>query len=173
MAYLIIAAAVLLIISSIFWFRPTRRQKQLEVLRRSARIGGLQVRLAKRPDALPDERYLDSVLYFLPWSRPMDRIHPKASRWVLVRNPRRGEPSPWEGWRWLSGPGPESLYPAIAAALPGIPASSQAVAASSVGVGVYWDERIEQADDPIPGLAEALTSLRSAAEAVPRPERVT
>lgn len=171
MTYLIIAAVVLVAIAPIFWFKPTPRQRQLEVLRYTAQRAGLQVRIAPHPDTATEKPQLDSILYFVLWTLPPEKREGEACRWTLVRNSFNGEWSPWEGWRWIK-PGPRSVREAIATILPQLPESCCGLEASSLGVGFYWNERPAIPDAIIPVMLPALQELRAAIEALPIPKRV-
>jgi hypothetical protein len=63
--------------------------------------------------------------------------------WTLLRNQRRGWPSPWAGWQWLRREAPESSHSAIANLLVTLPAEVYALRLDEQGIAAYLAEKGE------------------------------
>ncbi|MEZ5528920.1 MAG: hypothetical protein R3E57_03105 [Porticoccaceae bacterium] len=161
MTYLLIALVLAIIVSPLLWFRQTPRQKLITAMRQQASRGGLQVRLVRPPDAREGEGRLEFVCYTMPWQAKTEpSVLPRAEQWLLVKDTRRGDPSPWQGWQWLGRDPSEQLHAAIGQAVVELPSSASGLEASASGLSVYWQERGELTD--VERIVSQLTRLRGA-----------
>lgn len=138
MNYFLVIVGIALVLSPLFWMKPSLRQKQITALRGLAPKLGLRVRLHRRPDALDEEKRLECVNYYLPWSAPPTRP------WVLHRFSTRGWESPWAGWHWRGDIPPESRFAAIGELLQTLPEDCSALVIDRQGVGAIWQERSDE-----------------------------
>ena len=161
MTYLLIVLVFAIIVSPMLWLRQTPRQKLVTAMRQQAARAGIHVSLVRPPDAREGEGRLEFVKYSLPWLPKTTSLPlPRMEKWLLVRQTRRGDPSPWADWQWLGREANPVIHDAIGAALQALPQSVSALEASAAGLSIYWQERGELAD--IEGINSQLTTLREA-----------
>ncbi len=161
MSYLLVALVLALILSSLIWIKPSARQKKSAQMRSLASSKGLNVQLSKAPDAREGEGRLEYVQYQLHW--PLDskpNPTPFAEDWLLVKNTRRGDPSPWADWRWLGRKAAGALHPFIERTLNELPEDVVGLAASGRNLSIFWREQGEL--EEVACIAEALENLRVA-----------
>jgi len=151
-SYLVVAVAVLVMISVLTSFRPSTRQKQQVILRRYANERGLHVEIVA--DAVTDQKGSSptAVRYLLPWTAKNIR-HDDQRHWLLVRG-KRGKLSPWKDWCWFQQQAPEDCHRSIQRALEQMPSSVNAICSNSFGLGAYWPEKgkVEEIDKIADGL---------------------
>jgi hypothetical protein len=159
MTYLLIAFVLLIIISPLMWFRQSPRQKLITDMRRDAASKGMSVKLSRPADAREGEGRLECVKYTLPWLAETEPSPiPRMEKWLLVRETRRGDPSPWPPWQWLGRESNEKLYPILGDVLEVLPTNVSALEARPDGLAAYWQERGELTD--VQKIYQQLTSLR-------------
>jgi hypothetical protein len=159
MTYLLIAFVLAIILSPLMWFRQSPRQKLITDMRRAAAEKGMRVKLSKPADAREGEGRLEYVTYMLPWMPDSDpSLEPRMEKWLLVRETRRGDPSPWSPWQWLGRESNDALNDVIGSVIEMLPDNVSALEASKSGVLIYWRER-GQLDD-ITGIFDQLYALR-------------
>jgi hypothetical protein len=142
MTYLLIAFVLAIILSPLMWFRQSPRQKLIMAMRQKAAVKGLRVKLSKPADAREGEGRLEYVTYTLPWNPGSDPSgEPRMERWLLLRETRRGDLSPWPEWQWVGRESNDSLVSCIGSALEKLPKTVAALEASPEGVRIYWQER--------------------------------
>lgn len=157
MTYLLIALVLLAIIASLTWIKPSPRQKQMESMRSRASGCGLTVQLTHAPDARKGEGIPDYTLYLKPW--PESGAPVLEQDWLLVKNSRRGDPTPWEGWRWLGRKALPGSVTGMKAALASLPENVTGVTVNNLGAGAFWQERGEL--DDVERIATALEKLQA------------
>lgn len=135
MDYLLIVFILMLILAPIVWVKPSRHQQKIAQLRKQASQSGLRVQLCGAPDAREGEGRLDFVKYLLPWSQ---EFTPQS--WLIVKGSRRGDPSHWEGWTWLSRVPAQSI-PELGDCLKTLSNDVRGLQADNQGLAFYWQER--------------------------------
>ena len=158
MKYFWIIVILALVLSPIIGLKSSPRQKKLELVRRLARQEGVDVRMARRPDARDDERSLDSMCYLLPWG---GEPPPSLRSWVLTHNGKRGMESQWPGWNWFEGPSPPRLEATLSNIIPQLPDGVSGLLMSRVGVALHWDEKGDE--QQVLAVVDGLKALRQAA----------
>jgi hypothetical protein len=127
--YLWIALVVMVALSPLISMRPTRRQRLIADLRQQAAICGVNVQLRALPGS-PEGGEL------LPY---YGRLRQRGDRPVTANAVYRRE---GEAWRASAGDTPEQLRVLFAE----LPMGVSHVCENLQGVGVFWDERGEEAD---------------------------
>tara|TARA_R110001592_G_scaffold260282_1_gene524688 strand:+ start:7709 stop:8203 length:495 start_codon:yes stop_codon:yes gene_type:complete len=142
MTYLLIAFVLAIILSPLMWFRQSPRQKLITDMRKEAAAKGLRVKLSKPADAREGEGRLEYVTYRLPWATDSDpSIEAVMEKWLLIKDTRRGDPSPWSPWQWLGYESNELLHDVIGDVIKSLPADVVALEVCKSGVLVFWQER--------------------------------
>ena len=142
MTYLLIAFVLAIILSPLMWFRQSPRQKLITDMRKEAAAKGLRVKLSKPADAREGEGRLEYVTYRLPWVTDTEpSIEPAMEKWLLIKDTRRGNPSPWPPWQWLGYEPNEMLYDVIGDVIISLPEDVVALEIGKSGVLVFWQER--------------------------------
>lgn len=142
MTYLLIAFVLAIILSPLMWFRQSPRQKLITDMRRAAAAKGMRVKLSKPAGAREGEGRLEYVTYTLPWIPDSDpSLEPRMEKWLLIRDTRRGDASPWSPWQWLGRESNNALNDVIGSAVEMLPENVAALEASRDGVLIYWQER--------------------------------
>lgn len=138
MKYLWIVLAILAVLSPLMWLRPSPGQLRVSRIRRQALALGLQVQLVPAADAEASEKHPDCVRYLLSTSGLQNG---RDAEWVLLRSERRGEPSPWPGWRWFRSLAPVETVRKLGAVLESLPDDVQAICRDRQGISIYWLEK--------------------------------
>jgi hypothetical protein len=141
LSYLLIAFIVVVVLSPLAWLKSSPAQARMTAFRRRAGELGLKVQLTPSPEAEESEKRPDSVRYLRPL--PPEAIAEANGGWTLLRNQRRGWPSPWQGWQWLRREAPESHHGAIARLLESLPAEVYALRLDQQGIAAYLAEKGE------------------------------
>jgi hypothetical protein len=131
--YLLIALVVMVALSPLITMMPTRRQRQLADLRQRAAVCGLNVQLRALPGAPEGSELLP---YYGRLRQRGDR--PAPANAVYSRK-SVGES---EVWQCSCGDISRHQNQLLAALPPGV----SHVCETSQGVGLFWDERGEEAD---------------------------
>lgn len=142
MTYLLIAFVLAIILSPLMWFRQSPRQKLITDMRKEAAAKGLRVKLSKPADAREGEGRLEYVTYRLPWVTDSDpSVETVMEKWLLIKDTRRGDPSPWLPWQWLGYESNEILYDVVGDVIKSLPEDVVALEVCKNGVLVFWQER--------------------------------
>jgi hypothetical protein len=142
MVYLLIAFILAIILSPLMWFRQSPRQKLVTDMRKEAAAKGMRVKLSKPADAREGEGRLEYVTYRLPWvTDSSPSIKPAMEKWLLIRDTRRGDPSPWPPWQWLGQESNEELNDVVGIIIKSLPKDVVALEVSKSGVLIFWQER--------------------------------
>ncbi|HSB98109.1 MAG TPA: hypothetical protein VLC91_16735 [Spongiibacteraceae bacterium] len=171
MAYLIAIVAVLMVVGSVLWLKPSKAQQRQTMLRLLARQLGLDVRLCNLPQSRrarvrevhPDQ----GVVYRLPI---FERREPPLPEYLLCRE---NADSPWVAEKRVAeksavekspaeaevqlSPALRALVEKVAAELP---ADAVALELGPQGPAVYWRERGDE--NTLRRLHQALVELRAA-----------
>ena len=137
MVWLIILAALLLMVSPVMWLKPSPRQRRITPLRNAATKAGVKVGLEKPPlhgdhTAMPGYR----------WVYPSDAPGP---RFVLVRSSEASDVlEPYVAdWRWRIEPLrtlPEAARKPLEALLTRLPQDALVVESSETAITLWWWE---------------------------------
>lgn len=168
MVWVVIAIALMLMISPVLWLKPSPRQRRIVPLRNAARKAGVTVKLEKPPlhgetVAMPGYR----------WDYPVERPGP---RFVLVRDAEASEAlKPYlAGWRWRIEPLrplPESARKPLEALLMRLPQDALVLESSEHGITLWWWE--SQNAERFGTYLEDFRRLRDALTGLPdQPERL-
>ena len=161
MTYLLIAFVLAVILSPLMWFRQSPRQKLITDMRQQAAAKGLRVKLSKPADAREGEGRLEYVTYLLPWGPGSNSSsEPRMKKWLLIKETRRGDPSPWPEWQWLGRESNDRLVSTIGVVLEALPKNVAALEACSEGVRIYWKERGDL--EEVGRISHQLSVLKSA-----------
>jgi hypothetical protein len=156
MAYVIAIVAVLMIVGSVMWLKPSKAQQRQTRLRLLARQLGIDVRLCNLPQSrrarVRAERPEQGVVYRLPI---FERREPPAPQYLLCREHAA---APWESESVAALPSAlRALVEKVGAELP---ADAVAIELGPQGPAVYWRERGDE--DTLRRLGTALQELRAA-----------
>ena len=157
MTYLLIIFILLIALAPLVWVKSSPRQQQIAELRRLANEQGLQVALSYPPDARSGEGRLDHAMYMLPWLVDKSREW-TPEKWALLHHSRRGDTSPWNGWRWLERPRDKSTVTYISEFLGQFTDAVAGLSATSRGLAFCWQEK--GTDTELKAFIEALKLLR-------------
>lgn len=158
MEWLIIAGAILLIITPVFWLLPTARQRHETRQRQHAMRLGLKVTLARlpHPDPTPEElvdgagRERHPVISCARYALGINQKS-SLSAGVVWRTARSGATAMMsghglpDGWQWYgtSGQPPkltDDLIALITATIEGLPDDTLALEGTSREVALFWRE---------------------------------
>ncbi len=138
-AIVIICLVVAIMVGPIMMMQPTKRQRQLATLRKSALAHGLKVRMMTMPPGSVQEGESVAV-YYHSW--PDNKT--LKNTWFLARQSFSHGAHFDDTWDWIDDkPAAAPWQAAIRAALPALPESVIAVEASSHSLGVSWLEKPE------------------------------
>ena len=156
MAYVIAIVAVLMMVGSIMWLKPSKAQQRQTRLRLLARQLGIDVRLCNLPQSrrarVRIERPQQGVVYRLPIYQ---RREPLAPEYLLCRE---DSAAAWESESAAALPPPlRALVDQVSAELP---ADAVAIELGPQGPAVYWRERGDE--ETLRRLAKSLAELRAA-----------
>ncbi len=141
MTYLLIALVLAIILSPLLSLRPSPRQKLVASLRQCASRNGLQVRLSRQPGARDDDNRLECVCYRLPWPKDSEPSSlRRAEQWLLVRSEHRGDPSAWQGWRWLTLQPAAEIVQGVDGLVSRLIEDVVGLEANRDGLSIYWQE---------------------------------
>lgn len=135
MNYLLIIFILMLILAPIVWIKPSRHQQKIAQLRKLASQHGFRVQLCCAPDAREGQGRLEFVKYQLPWTQGH-----AAESWLIVKGSRRGDPSNWEDWSWLSR-APEDSLEKLGDCLEKLSEDVRGLQADNQGLAFYWQEK--------------------------------
>ncbi|WP_163560149.1 preprotein translocase subunit YajC [Halomonas sp. NO4] len=137
MVWVVIAIALMLMVSPVLWLKPSPRQRRIVPLRKAAREAGVTVKLEKPPlhgetTAMPGYR----------WDYPVERPGP---RFVLVRDSEASEALKpcLAGWRWRIEPLrplPQAAQAPLEALLTRLPQDALVLESSEHGITLWWWE---------------------------------
>jgi hypothetical protein len=156
MAYVIAIVAVLMMLGSVLWLKPSKAQLRQTKLRLLARQLGLDVRLCALPQSrrarVREERPEQGVVYRLPI---FERREPPPPNYLLCRENAAAP--------WLSEQGeplPPMLQALIETATAELPGDAVALELGPQGPAVYWHERGDE--NTLRRLHQTLVELREA-----------
>ncbi|MCE8001234.1 preprotein translocase subunit YajC [Billgrantia ethanolica] len=157
MVWVVIVAALLLMISPVMWLKPSARQRRLAPLRSAATKAGVKVVMEK-----PPLHGIDTPMPGYRWSYPSDSPGP---RFVLVRASEASdvlEPCVAD-WRWRIEPLrplPEAARRPLEALLMRLPQDALVVESSEFAITLWWWE--SQTAERFLTYVEDFRSLRDA-----------
>lgn len=155
MAYLIAIVAVLMVLGSILWLKPSKAQQRQTELRLLARQLGVDVRLCNLPQCrrarVREERPEQGVVYRLP---VFERREPPLQEYLLCRD---SAAAPWS----VETPAPltPKLQALVDQACTELPTDTVAIELGPQGPAVYWRERGDL--DTLRRLYKTLVDLRA------------
>lgn len=156
MAYVVAIVAILMVVGSILWLKPSPAQRRQTELRLLARQLGIDVRLCNLPQCrrarVREERPEQGVVYRLPIYDPAAAGVPP---YLLCRE---NAASAWSAE--IDAPLPPALLALIDRVCAGLPADAVALELGPAGPAVYWKERGD--DDTLRRLYKSLEDLRTA-----------
>lgn len=156
MAYVVAIVAILMVVGSVLWLKPSPAQRRQAQFRLLARQLGIDVRLTALPQCrrarVREERPEQGVVYRLPIFDPAAADVP---HYLLCRE-TAGAPWSAEIDAALS-PALQGLVDRVCAGLPG---DAVALELGPAGPAVYWKERGDE--DTLRRLYKSLEDLRSA-----------
>lgn len=137
MAYVIAIVAVLMVLGSVLWLKPSKTQQRQTELRLLARQLGLDVRLCNLPQCrrarVREERPEQGVVYRLP---VFERREPPLPEYLLCRD---SATAPWSVE--TAAPLSPALQTLVDKACTELPADTAALELGPQGPAVYWRER--------------------------------
>jgi hypothetical protein len=155
MTFIIAAVAILVIIGSVMWLKPSPTQRRQTRMRLLARQLGLDVRLSGIPQTrrarVRQERPEQGVVY--RWLQFGDNKNGLTRDYVWCRDDAN---SAWE----IESPDglPSSLLVKIEAIFTELPTDARAVEIAPNGPGIYWMER--GGEDAVRGVQQLLHRLQ-------------
>lgn len=130
---LIMLLVFAMMIGPVLLLKPNRRQLQIADLRQEATRFGLRVELQKVGDR-------NFAVYEIRWPKE-ERQRFAGPEWVLDKLAYQHEIHFAGVWQWRDGNrAPEALQPLLRQSLGELPDTVHAVAATKLGLGVYWTE---------------------------------
>lgn len=141
MTLLILGLALCLILGSMLWVLPSKKERAQMQLRREAMRRGFQVQLNKLEERLNPFEKIHCVAYRLP----RRKVKSQALSWIIYRATEEELKQLQEAPPWLYSP--RSLRPtpeqqqAILLLLQALPQDVVAVDANPGRVSIYWHER--------------------------------
>lgn len=156
MAYVVAIVAVLMVLGSILWLKPSAAQQRQTQLRLLARQLGIDVRLCSLPQCrrarVREERPEQGVVYRLPVFDPAAAGVPQ---YLLCRE---NAAAPWSVE--MSAPLAPALLALVDRVCAELPADAVALELGPGGPAVYWKERGDE--DVLRRLYKSLEELRAA-----------
>ena len=161
--FLIIAAAVALVVGPVMLMRPSKQQQRQSRLRSKAMAIGMRVQMMPLPAVGGASKAKASqgtyAAYCLPWGGEQKDLAP----WLLVRGPYAHELNFSGVWQWPERlQAGDSWHPLLLPLLEKLPVNVMAVGNGPQGLSFYWDERggeedVEQLGDFAAGAAATAT----------------
>lgn len=134
--------AVLLLVGSFMWLKPSPRDKYLAKLRSSALAQGFSLGSLRVPDTSANGRVNQRFQIVTLYQLPVQLSANSGGRFTVLRT--TGEAGAYlpDGWIWDERDGlNESQYHHLKDILTALPLSVQVISLSSGSVGLSWDER--------------------------------
>jgi hypothetical protein len=139
--YLLIALVMAVLIAPIMALKPSRRQKQIVMLRDQARRLGMHVQFVLEPITDVNDLHPASVRYMLPRKKEYDEGEQRFESWFLVRDNGNGRPSRWPGWLWRGQVPSCDDQTDLEETLLAVPADVNGLCSDRQGLSAYWQER--------------------------------
>jgi len=134
--------AILLIVGSFMWLKPSPRDQFLAKLRSSALTHGFRLGSLRVPDTSAYGRVKQRFQIVTLYQIPLQLVVGPSCQFTFLRT--TGEAGPYlpEGWAWDEREGlSESQYEQLNRVLTSLPAAIQLISLSSGSIGLNWDER--------------------------------
>jgi len=155
MAYVIAIVAVLMMVGSVMWLKPSKGQQRQTQLRLLARQLGIDVRLCDLPQCrrarVREERPEQGVVYRMPI---FERTEPPLPEYLLCRD---SAAAPWSVE--VAAALPPRLQALVDKACAELPVDTAALELGPQGPAVYWRERGDE--DTLRRLYRTLADLRA------------
>ncbi|WP_320822559.1 hypothetical protein [Reinekea sp.] len=134
--------AILFIIGSFMWLKPSPRDQFLAKLRSRALTQGFRLGSLRVPDTSDYGRVKARFQMVTLYTLPLQLAAGPSARFTVLRT--TGEAGTYlpEGWAWDEREGlSETQYEQLHRVLTSLPVSIQLISLSSDSIGLNWDER--------------------------------
>ncbi|MBK8288122.1 MAG: hypothetical protein IPK95_05330 [Cellvibrionales bacterium] len=157
MRWLVLIAILVFVFAQITRMRPSRRDQQLQALRKAASVAGLTVRFWTSRNSGYSHRQLpeSGFMYILPWPLKHDHAAPAWALWVNSHGEVLN----------IAGQPPELAQQYLASFRERFADAWGLLECNNAGVCLLWEERGEPAD--VQDIADALDLLRKNLDALP------
>ncbi len=172
MTYLLIALALVFVVSPLLWLRQSPGQARITAFRNRALQLGLKVQVVPHASAAPEDRSPDAVRYLRPLQEDeTGRGAAVLGHWTLLRSTRRGYDSPFPGWKWYRSAAPDHLQEAIGRCVAALPETVEAVRVDEQGLSAYWNETgtVRQVEAIAAALGDLFPHLLAPPRTIPPP----